>query len=977
MPDWEGELPWSSAANTRTSATAAPPDAVLEPESTSARQPPTCTLLKKAAGAATTPRKTSRRRSCPAHRYPRPRTRASASPSPHRSTSMGAPVPSYSGGRYIGSDTGSPDHYAGALGYDAFAGVAANKPLEHDGPALIDPALRPHLQIHAPYPFHPHLESSHILRRRLGNDTSGSSASASRSSFEPAGRGMSGRRDCSGDVHLLRGSALSGTRLVTRGSPALSPCLHALGAYTRMRVRAPGECVIGCSLVVYSPRVYPAQSGESSLNGGYDTHTRPPSAMPMSAHSPAYIEGGEWCRARVRGLHAVAAPRRARTRTPDAEHVGDAAARSLCARVCKRAVRDAVVLRRGRGWGIRHATYADERAAGEWERERGRERGDGGSAGDESELGSAAIQKVISNKRNALKAKAKQAAPAQRQEDHQESFREAPALAKLVGITAYSGREKFRDDRHDEIHEYSKSLPGPTNAGGKFCKAEALLWAKEDAAVWDAKAAVQDGVDWVERQKLVTTGFEQMVDNLHASRRFRPFVATMVMAWLNKDGKVIFETEAVPDDIVVPETFKKLNEPLVKKTLDAMYVWAEEPLKEYLSTHEAPTRRVSPVFPLSMEDLDDRSHKAIVQTLTDYLVASFDAAFDSREIPWEDIATEPEHYYDVTRFEFNFPLAEVADLSRAQVYELAAVLAAGAGTGTSGFFHAPTPSSHAGPPTRPHSPPSDTPPPCTPRSPRPHTPTGPGTPRPEAYLEREAEAARLKREAEEVARLKHEAEEAARLKRKAEEAARLTREADEAVRLKREAEEAARLKREAEERTRLSEEGGQPGSKRGGGRKRKAEEELPREDGSAPRRTGRTRQTVEEARLEREKKITATVGKKIKPSYEYVVKSPAKSTSKAGTRRDETQDLSELESCRNFSFWTELQFPWNSSPWAEVKKRSYLTSKVGGTNILSSEEGKGNGGSQDLVRDLKTCSGVDRQNLRKAPEVSGCFRASS
>ncbi|KAJ7729990.1 hypothetical protein DFH07DRAFT_969310 [Mycena maculata] len=290
-----------------------------------------------------------------------------------------------------------------------------------------------------------------------------------------------------------------------------------------------------------------------------------------------------------------------------------------------------------------------------------------------------------------------------------------------------------------------------------------------------------------------------MADNLHASRRFRPFVATMVMAWLNEDGKVIFETEAVPDDIGVPETFKKLNESLVKKTLDVMYVWAEEPLKEYLSTHEAPTRRVSPVFPLSMEDLDDRSHKAIVQTLTDYLVASFDAAFDSREIPWEDIATEPEHYYDVTRFEFNFPLAEVADLSRAQVYELAAVLAAGAGTGTSGFFHAPTPSSHAGSPTRPHSPPSDTPPPCTPRSPRPHTPTGPRTPRPEAYLEREAEAARLKREAEEVARLKREAEEAAHLKREVEEAARLKCEAEEAARLKREAEEAARLKREADE----------------------------------------------------------------------------------------------------------------------------------------------------------------------------------
>ncbi|KAJ7710818.1 hypothetical protein B0H17DRAFT_1190500 [Mycena rosella] len=187
------------------------------------------------------------------------------------------------------------------------------------------------------------------------------------------------------------------------------------------------------------------------------------------------------------------------------------------------------------------------------------------------------IQKVISNKRNALKLKAKQAAPAQchyrqpQDDDDQESCHEAPALAKLVGITAYSGRDKFRDDRHDDIHEYSKTLPGPTNAGGKFRKAEALLWAKKDTAFWDAAAAVEDSVNWVQRQKLVATGFEQMIDNLHASRKFRPFVATMLMGWLNEDGQVIFETEAIPDGIVVPEAFRKLNSPLVQQTLNAMY----------------------------------------------------------------------------------------------------------------------------------------------------------------------------------------------------------------------------------------------------------------------------------------------------------------------------------------------------------------------------------------------------------------------
>ncbi|KAJ6582650.1 hypothetical protein DFH09DRAFT_1076522 [Mycena vulgaris] len=503
------------------------------------------------------------------------------------------------------------------------------------------------------------------------------------------------------------------------------------------------------------------------------------------------------------------------------------------------------------------------------------------------------IQKVISNKRNALKVKARQAVPAQRQpqeNDDQESFREAPALAKLVGITAYSGRDKFRDDRHEEIHQYSKTLLGPTNAGGKFRKAEALLWAKEDAAVWDAAAAVEDGVDWVERHKLVATGFEQMVSNLHASRKFRPFVATMLMGWLNEDGQVIFETEAVPDGIVVPETFRKLNPPLVQQTLNAMYAWAEEPLKKYLATREAPTQRVSPVFPLSTGDLDDQSHKALAQTLTEYLVASFDAAFDSRQIPWADIVADPEHYYDVTRFEFSFALAGVADLSRAQVYELAGVLAAGAGAGTQGFFRAPTPSLRAGSPTRPHSPPPRTPPaphtppprtPTPPRTPsaRPQTPTGPGSPRreaEEARLKHEAEEARLRREAEEeTARLKQaEEEEVARLKREAEEeearlkqgeeAARLKREAEEeAGRLKREAEEEsarlvrkakeeeARLVREAEDAARPSKEGGRGGPKKGG-KKRKAEEQLAREEGT-------------EAKLEREKKVAATGGRKTKP----------------------------------------------------------------------------------------------------------------
>lgn len=36
-------------------------------------------------------------------------------------------------------------------------------------------------------------------------------------------------------------------------------------------------------------------------------------------------------------------------------------------------------------------------------------------------------------------------------------------------------------------------------------------------------------------------GFKNMVGNLHDSRKFRPFIATMLMGWLDEDGHVQFE----------------------------------------------------------------------------------------------------------------------------------------------------------------------------------------------------------------------------------------------------------------------------------------------------------------------------------------------------------------------------------------------------------------------------------------------------
>jgi hypothetical protein len=39
----------------------------------------------------------------------------------------------------------------------------------------------------------------------------------------------------------------------------------------------------------------------------------------------------------------------------------------------------------------------------------------------------------------------------------------------------------------------------------------------------------------------VASGFQHMVDTLHASHKYRPFVATMLMAWLGDDGQLYFE----------------------------------------------------------------------------------------------------------------------------------------------------------------------------------------------------------------------------------------------------------------------------------------------------------------------------------------------------------------------------------------------------------------------------------------------------
>ncbi|KAJ7718420.1 hypothetical protein DFH07DRAFT_784953 [Mycena maculata] len=319
-----------------------------------------------------------------------------------------------------------------------------------------------------------------------------------------------------------------------------------------------------------------------------------------------------------------------------------------------------------------------------------------------------AIQKVISNKRTA-------AANVRRKlnkDNTSESISDAAALGKLFNIAAYTGRDKFRDEHHDEINEYAKTLTGTINAGGKFRKAEALLWAEEDHATWDAAAEATDDVNWVERQKLVPSGFKHMVNSLHARHKFRPFVATMLMAWLSEDGKLHFEwqvvvtfdalAEAVPGDIHVRQTFEKKYDQLVKDSINGMYAWAEKPLQEYAATREESAKGAAPVFPLSAEALDDIPPKALAQTVTNFLEESYEAAFGSREIPWAAIAIEPGEYYDAAQFQLGFPSTGLANLTRSQWDDLATNLVSVASAGTSGFFRkAPPPASELPPPPPP------------------------------------------------------------------------------------------------------------------------------------------------------------------------------------------------------------------------------------------------------------------------------------
>ncbi|KAJ7729339.1 hypothetical protein B0H16DRAFT_1734278 [Mycena metata] len=298
-----------------------------------------------------------------------------------------------------------------------------------------------------------------------------------------------------------------------------------------------------------------------------------------------------------------------------------------------------------------------------------------------------AIQKVISNKRSAEMAKLK----SKNDDDQAEAEAATPQLlSKLLGLATYTGRDKFRADRHDEILAHSKTLPGTSNAGSMFRKAEGVLWAAEPQAAWEAAANSNEGVNWAERQALVPLGFKTMVNQLNSSGKFMPFLAMMLMAWVDADGKVHIDwTEGAPPGIAVPHTFIKQHGHLVQNNIDAMYEWAARPLKDHV-TGGVDSANTQPPFPLTVDDLDDIAPRVLTQKVTAFLIESYNGVFGTADIPWAKIASNPTDYYDTHKFTFPFTSSGLADLSRPQWDVLATMLASGARGETPGFWRQPS-----------------------------------------------------------------------------------------------------------------------------------------------------------------------------------------------------------------------------------------------------------------------------------------------
>ncbi|KAJ7715682.1 hypothetical protein B0H16DRAFT_1477203 [Mycena metata] len=516
---------------------------------------------------------------------------------------------------------------------------------------------------------------------------------------------------------------------------------------------------------------------------------------------------------------------------------------------------------------------------------------------------SQAIQKVISNKRTADKSRATAtkvtAAPA--------PMAPATALAKLMGLATYTARDKFRDERHVEIHEYSLTLEG-ANAGGKFRKAEAIMWAKEDQVFWaNTAAAEEEDVDWCARQGLIVGGFQHLVDTLNANPKFRPFVANISMGWLDENNKLQLEwVETVPSGVKVRQRFEDQYKELSRGSLNALYAWAEKPLQDYVATRDGSAAPAAPVFPHTAEALNDMSPNAVGQSIHAFISKSYEAAFGNGAIPWAAIASAPSEYFDTEKFDVSFDSTGLESF-QGKWHMLGSILASGAGEGTSGFFRKVS---------------------VAVREKEADADAERVEREKQERVEREKqEQERVEREKQEQERVESERLEGERVEREHQERERVERERQEQERAESERLERERVDREKQERERIDREkrererveaerveqerveqvngdaagaGVDEDGKAKKGAKRKAENQLVPEDAGPSRRSGRTRQTAEEARLERQKKITgAASAPKGRPGWEYVERSPVKPTRGRGRGG---------KSCVKLELHSELEF---------------------------------------------------------------------
>ncbi|KAJ7342928.1 hypothetical protein DFH08DRAFT_811261 [Mycena albidolilacea] len=529
-----------------------------------------------------------------------------------------------------------------------------------------------------------------------------------------------------------------------------------------------------------------------------------------------------------------------------------------------------------------------------------------------------AIQKVMTNKRTAAKTRK----PTKTDNADSVAVVLALAMAKVFGLASYTGRDKFRGERHDEINAHSRTLLGPGNAGGKFRKAEAELWANEDQAKWESVAEADEDVDWEERQKLPMGAVQHMVDTLNAGRKFRPFLATMLMGWLNEQGEIQFEwSEALPKGVVIEQRFEDKYPQLVSDSINTMYQWAKKrPASyslDYAAARDGSPGQPAPVFPVSVEALDDMSPNMVAQTVTDFLIKLYKAAFgdETQNIPWPTIATAPDRYYDVGKFDLVFSSSGLEGFKGTQWHLLGAALAVGARDGSSGFFRKGSAlaggEEDAGLQRKDDEEVEDARKAAEAEAARKEDEAEAARKEDEAEdarKEDEAEAARKADEVEaarkadeaEATRKEDEAEDArkedeAEAARKADEAeatrkedeAEAARKADEAEATRKEDEaeaackedeaEDARKEDEAEAARKETDAEGVRKTKVKKSRKRKAPEDgLEADEEGAARRTARARKTPAEAEAERKEKMAAATNEKRKPGYSYVEKSPVK-----------------------------------------------------------------------------------------------------